>query len=85
VEQGFTMADGRAFKDIDEYKALLLTDKEQLARNLAEKLIVYATGAEIQFADREVVEQITAGMRGKNYGFRSLIHDVIQSRVFRNK
>jgi hypothetical protein len=85
VEKGFTMADGRAFKDIDEYKKLILENKEQLARNLVEKVIIYATGAEIQFADREVVEQIVATLRTRDYGFRTLIHEVVQSRMFLNK
>ena len=35
VEKGGETPDGRAFKDIDEYKQLLLADKDQLARNLA--------------------------------------------------
>ena len=47
--------------------------------------LVYATGAEIQFADREVVEQLVAQSRGQNYGFRSLLHAVVQSRVFLSK
>lgn len=85
VEKGFKTAEGREFKDIEEYKAILVEDKDQLARNLVEKIIVYSTGADIQFADREVVEQIVAKLRAKNYGFRSLIHEVIQSRVFLNK
>jgi hypothetical protein len=82
VEKGFQTTDGRPFKDIDEYKQILLADKEQLARNLAQKLIIYATGADIQFADREVVEQLVAKSRAKNYAFRSLVHEVVQSRVF---
>jgi len=85
VEKGGETPAGRPFKDIDEYKQLLLADKDQLARNLAQKLIIYATGADIQFADREVVEQLVAKSREKNYGFRSLVHDVVQSRVFLNK
>ncbi|HMF10999.1 MAG TPA: DUF1592 domain-containing protein [Gemmataceae bacterium] len=85
VEQGAETADGQRFKDIDEYKQILLTDKDQLARNLVRKLIVYSTGADIQFADREVIEQLVARSRARNYGFRSLIHDVVQSRVFLNK
>jgi len=85
VEKGYQTADGRPFKDIDEYKQLLLTNKDQLARNLAEKLLVYSTGADIQFADREVVEQLVANSRTKQYAFRSLLHDVVQSRVFLNK
>jgi mono/diheme cytochrome c family protein len=85
VEKGFTTPDGKAFRDIDEYKQLLLADKDQLARNVAEKLIVYATGADIQFADREVVEQLVARAREKKYGFRALLLDVVQTRVFLSK
>lgn len=85
VEQGGVTPEGREFKNIDDYKRLLLEDKDQLARSLAQKLIVYATGADLQFADREVVEQIVAKLRTANYGFRTLVHEVVQSRVFLNK
>jgi len=85
VEKGGDTAEGYSFSDIDEYKQLLLKDKDQLARSLIEKLLVYATGGEIEFADREVVEQIVAKIRSNNYGFRTLIHEVVQSRAFLNK
>lgn len=85
VEQGGETHDGHSFRDINEYKTLLLQDPDQLARNLTEKLLIYATGAEIQFADREIVEQIVATLRTQNYGFRSLVHAVVQSRLFMNK
>jgi len=48
-------------------------------------VFVYGTGAEIQFADREVVEALVARSREKNYGFRSLLHEIVQSRLFLNK
>ena len=35
--------------------------------------------------DREVVEQIVARERARNYGFRSLVHEIVQSRMFLNK
>ncbi len=85
VELGGQTPEGKAFKDIDDYKQLLLQDKDQLARSLCQKLLVYSTGADLQFADREVVEQIVARVRAKNYGFRSLVHEVVQSRVFLDK
>ena len=85
VEKGGETPEGKPFKDIDDYKQVLLADKDQLARNLAQKLLIYSTGADIQFADREVVEQLVAKSREKKYGFRSLLHDVVQSRVFLNK
>ena len=85
VEQGDKMPDGRPFADVEQYKQLLLEDKDALARNLVRKVLTYATGADIQFADREVVEQIVQGVRQKNYGFRTLIHDVAESRCFLSK
>jgi hypothetical protein len=85
VEIGGVTHDGKSFKNIDDYKKLLLEDKDQIARNLTRTLLIYATGADIQFADREVVEQIVAAVRRKDYGFRSLIHEIVQSRVFLHK
>jgi hypothetical protein len=85
VEKGGQTHDGKTFHDIDEYKKLLLADRDQLARNLTEKLLVYATGAEIQFADREEVERIVGVLKTKNYGFRTLVHEVVASRLFLNK
>lgn len=85
VEQGGQTFEGKPFRDITDYKHLLLEDKEQLVRNLTRKLLIYATGADIQFADREVVEQIVSDLRTSNYGLRSLVHEVVQSRIFLSK
>ena len=67
------------FRNIDEFKKLLLQDKDQIARSLTEKLLVFATGHKMEFADRDTVEKIVAALRSKNYGFRTLIHEVVQS------
>ncbi len=76
---------GKTFKNIDDYKKLLLEDKDQLARSLTQKLMVYATGADIQFADREVVEQIVATIRGEELRLPQSHPRIVQSRVFLNK
>ena len=62
-----------------------LQDKDQIARSLTEKLLVFATGHKMEFADRDTVEKIVAALPSKNYGFRALIHEVVQSEMFRNK
>jgi hypothetical protein len=85
VETDSTLPDGREFRDIDELKKLLIADKDQIARGLTEKLLIYSTGRAPRYSDREVVEEIIARIRAKNYGFRSLIHEVVQSRVFLDK
>jgi hypothetical protein len=85
VEAADVLTDGRKFRNIDEYKQLLLEDKDQLARALCEKLLSYGTGAACSAADRQEVDQIVAKVREKKYGFRSLIHEVVQSQIFQSK
>lgn len=78
-------ADGQRFQNIDEFKRLLLKDKDQLARALCERLVTYATGGAPEPADRPEVEAIVARVRGKGYGLRTLVHEIIQGEMFRNK
>jgi hypothetical protein len=85
VDPSDVLPDGRPFQNIDEYKKLLLEDKDQLALCLAEKLLAYATGAAPTKSDRSAVREIVKKNRDQNYGFRSLIHEVVQSRLFQNK
>jgi len=85
VDPSFIMADGRPFKDVDEFKQLILAHPEQLARCVTEKLITHFTGAQMQFADREVVEVIVQRAASSDHGLRTLVHEVIQSRVFTHK
>ena len=76
---------GDPFDDILQFKKLLLEDEEVIARNLAEQLIVYATGAPVRFADRDDVDDILEACRSSHYGVRSLIHEIVQSPLFRRK
>ena len=85
VEASGDLATGEHFSNVDAWKEFALRDRDQLTRNLAEKLLIFATGGTLQFADREAIESIVAQTRAKNHGFRSLIHEVVQSRVFRTK
>jgi hypothetical protein len=77
------MSDGEQFTDIRDFKKLLAHDPDQLARNLTVKLLTYATGRKIGFADRIRVEVIVNNSRNQGYGFRSLIHAVAQSELLR--
>jgi hypothetical protein len=85
VEAGDVMPDGQRFRDIDEFKKILLTNPEPVARCVAEKLLVYATGSSIQATDRAAVSAIVERARGKKYGLRALMHEIVQSDLFLNK
>ncbi len=85
VDPSDVMPDGQRFENIDQFKQLLLRDKPQLARALTTKLMTYATGGAPQASDGDAVEAIAARIAAKNYGLRSLVHEIVQSEVFRNK
>ena len=85
VDTTGTTAEGISFDGIRDYKAILVKEKRRLAENLARQLIVYSTGAEIQFADARQIDSILEQCQKSDYGVRSLIHAVIQSQIFRHK
>jgi len=85
VDASGSLPDGQKFHDVRELKRLLLKDERQIARNLTNQLIVFATGAPVQFSDRPKVEAILDRAATKGYGVKSLIHLLIESEMFRNK
>lgn len=85
VEPADVLPDGRTFKNCDELKQLLLVNKDFFTRALATKLVIYATGGTPGRSDRPKIDAIIVATRAKNYGFRSLIHEIVQSDLFQNK
>lgn len=77
--------EGESFDGIVSYKKTLARKKRKLAENLVRQLVVYSTGAEIQFADRQKIDSILDQCRNSDYGVRSLIHAIVQSELFRHK
>lgn len=82
VDSQSTLLTGESFNDVQSLKKLLASQERQLARNLLQRLMVYATGAPVSFADRREVEEMLDRAKEKNYGVRTLIHEVIQSQMF---
>jgi hypothetical protein len=85
VDPADKLADGRTFQDIDEFKQLLLKDKDQLARALTVKLVTYATGAAPEEADKPEIEAIVRKIKQKDYGLRTLVHEIVLSKLFQTK
>ena len=82
VDPADVLADGRTFSNIDELKVLLLSDKDQLARALTQKLVTYATGRGPQPGDAAEIEAIVTQAREQGYGMKSLLRTIVQSRLF---
>ncbi|MDA1212776.1 MAG: DUF1592 domain-containing protein [Planctomycetota bacterium] len=85
VDPTATLPDGRSFANVDEFKQLLLDDKDQFARALTTKLITYATGGPPTEFDRPTIDAIIEKIHDNNDGFRSLIHAIVDSDLFQMK
>ncbi len=77
--------EGKSFRDVREFRELLMSDPKQVTASVVRHLTTYATGTGPQFADRAIVNEITEGLAKQNYGLRSAIHDVVQSPMFLNR
>jgi hypothetical protein len=85
VDPSGKLLDGREFDDVRQLKKLLLDDEATIARNLVKQLVIYATGAAIGFSDRQEIEAILERTRSGNYGVRSIVHEIVQSKLFQYK
>jgi hypothetical protein len=85
VDASGTLPGGGDFKNIRELKTLLLKDERQIARNLAQQLIIFGTGAPVRFGDRAVLEQILDRAEPGKYAVRTVIHEIVQSSLFQHK
>jgi len=85
VDSTGVLPDGRTFSGVRDLKKLLLTDEHQLAMNMAKQLTVYATGAPVRFSDRAQIEQMVQAAKAQQYGLRSIIDQIVQSELFRDK
>ncbi len=85
VDPADILQDGRGFQNSDELKTLLLADKDQIARALTHKLVTYSTGAAPRPDDQAQIDAIVDRVREQNYGFRTLIHEIVTSDLFRSK
>jgi len=49
------------------------------------QLVTYATGAAPTKADQAEIEAIVKKSREKDYGLRTLVHEIVQSKLFQSK
>src|SRR6185503_12213031 len=80
-----TLADGTKFTTLEEYKAGLLKQKEKFARAFATKLLTYALGRPVGYADRTVLDSCTDGLTKNDYRMQALIQAIVASEPFRTK
>ena len=85
IERGGTFPDGQTYGNFDQFKALLLGQKEKLARSLVEGVMSYGLGRVAEFSDGEDLAALTRQLIRDDLRAKSLIHNLVQSNVFQTK
>jgi hypothetical protein len=85
VDSTGELPDGRTFRDIREFKRLMASDEVTIARNLANQLVTFATGAPVRFTDRPEFERILQRAGKHQYGVRTLVEEIVRSELFQSK
>jgi len=85
VDSSGVLPDGREFRGINELQSMLAAEPQRLLKNLAQQFAIYGTGRDLAFSDREQITAIVEAAHSKGGGIRTLLHELIQSRLFQTR
>jgi hypothetical protein len=79
------MPDGAQFTHVNDLKAYVVENLHDFGQCLSEKLLTYATGRTLSYADREAIRPLVAKNIESGGGFQDLLIALVESEVFRTK
>ena len=82
IDASGLLPDGTAFEGPDEMRAALLKNPERFVGTVAEKLLTYALGRNLESFDMPAVRGIVREAAENNYRFSSLVFAIVQSTPF---
>jgi len=85
VNPAGTLPDGRAFKDANEFKRLLLEDRDKVARAFIEHLCTYGLRRALAFDDQEDLKAIQAEAKKNEYRIKDIVRAVALSDLMRKR
>ncbi|GAB5406159.1 MAG: DUF1592 domain-containing protein [Aureliella sp.] len=85
VDASGNLAQCGSFSGFTEFRQLLVEQEVKLAAAYTSKLLTFATGREMGFSDRAVINSIAKRAVAKNLGMKGILLEAIQSPIFRFK
>jgi hypothetical protein len=85
IDPSGRMPGGETFKDVAGLKQIMTRDLDQFSRNLATKLMTYATGRTMSVTDRPEIDAIVDRLKSERGGLRDLIKLIVISKTFLSK
>jgi hypothetical protein len=85
IDPSGELPNGEAYRNVEDFKRLLLERKNVFATGLTRKLLEYSTGRHMTISDRDEIDEIVSSLGDDRDGFRDLIHAIVQSKPFRSE
>ena len=82
VDASASLPDGTHFTGIAGLRNLLLSHKEDFVRTFTEKLLTYATGRGMDYADMPAIRKIVRDAAPNNYRWSSIVFGIVNSTPF---
>jgi hypothetical protein len=82
IDASGSFPDGTTFTGMAGLKKVLLAQKDQFVTTVAEKLLMYALGRNLQYYDQPSVRAIVHGAAADNYTLASLVTGVVKTAQF---
>jgi hypothetical protein len=76
---------GEKFSTPGQLKKILAGCKDDFARAVTEKMVVFALGRAIERSDRREIKRVVESLRRNDYRFSTLIEEVVTSYPFRHR
>ena len=82
IDASGTLPDGTKFAGINDFRALMISKKEQFVNTMTHKLRMYALGRGTEFYDAPAVRKVVADAAASNYKFSSIVLGIVKSVPF---
>jgi hypothetical protein len=74
--------DGRAFEGPQGLKTILMEDKDRISKAFVENMLSYAMARELNFLDREHIDQLYQQCANKGFRLRDILLEIVSSNFF---
>jgi mono/diheme cytochrome c family protein len=82
IDASGTLPDGTKFSGINDFRALMLSKKEQFVKTMSNKLMMYALGRGTEYYDAPAVRKVVADAAASNYRFSAIVTGIVKSVPF---
>ena len=85
IDSSGNLPNGKSFNNLAEFRAVLNANQAEFRKALVEKLLIYALGRGVEYADKYAVQDICSRVSGQQDRFSRVILAIVESDLFQKR